>query len=828
MGNWKGVFRLAVALGVFVWIAAAQTTQGLIEGRLVNSQTGAPIEGAQVFYSNADTGTSGGTTSDASGNYFLPLLSPGIYRVRAAAANYQSREAQELELPVAARLELDFRLRPLNDIWESGEYRSVFLPGAKTIVTFYGPDVDSSHSSSIEPTQGKRGALESTVSQVIDPAEIRYLPLAGRDVYTLLVTQPGVTSDTGTARGLGLSVNGQRPSASNFMLDGLENNNYLITGPLSPVAPEMVQEYRVSTNNFSAEYGRTSGYLANVITTAGGNRFHGIGYFYLNNDVLNANSFQANLIGLARTPDKQAQIGFQAGGPIRKDRLFFSGSFNYLRSRSFQDPQQFDLPTTALTKLLADAPANRMSKQLLTEFAPPPITNGSALTALATIAPPVWIDQSIGLERIDYISRNGLDHLMGRLAISRLSNPNFIWTPYKDFNSTLRQNTLGVAASYVHTFAPGLVNEAKLGHTSNDLGWNRPHPEIPTLSAGDLVSVGKGLFESVSLTLPGSPAFYAYSNLSPTWEMLDNLTWAHGRHLFTAGGGSLLRRTGGFLTAGQDGQYIFNGAVSFILDQPGQFRTTVLRQNLPNLQQPDFNRQYRYNQYFLFVQDTFRITPRLTLNYGIRYESFGVPTNIGPVKDTEVLLGAGTNLAARLTSSQLIYPGPGNESLYNADRNDWAPRFGFSYDLRGNGHTLIRGAYGIFYDRPFDNLWQNVRTNNFVLPTFFLTGTVNYLAPIPQVLRTLNGNFVDTSFPNLTLLDPSLRDAYVQSYFFGVQRQATEHWTVEVNALGSLGRKLITTDIVNRPFSVGGPTGLTIISVTFRIERDRGFPITTR
>ena len=214
----------------------------------------------------------------------------------------------------------------------------------------------------------------------------------------------------------------------------------------------------------------------------------------------------------------------------------------------------------------------------------------------------------------------------------------------------------------MHTFAPGLVNEAKLGHTSNDLGWNRPHPEIPTLSASDLVSVGKGLFESVSLTLPGSPAFYAYSNLSPTWEMLDNLTWAHGRHLFTAGGGSLLRRTGGFLTAGHDGQYIFNGAVSFILDQPGQFRTTVLRQNLPNLQQPDFNRQYRYNQYFLFVQDTFRITPRLTLNYGIRYESFGVPTNIGPVKDTEVLLGAGTNLAARLTSSQLIYPGPGNES----------------------------------------------------------------------------------------------------------------------------------------------------------------------
>src|SRR5207245_9647921 len=168
--------------------------------------------------------------SDASGNFFLPMLSPGFYRVRAVANGFQAREVQELELPVAARLELHFPLRPLSDVWEAGQYRSVFLPGSKTIVTFYGPDVDTSRSGSFEATQGRRGALESTVSQVIDPAQVRDLPLAGRDVYTMLVTQPGVTADTGTARGLGLSINGQRPSSSNFMLDGLENKNYLVHG----------------------------------------------------------------------------------------------------------------------------------------------------------------------------------------------------------------------------------------------------------------------------------------------------------------------------------------------------------------------------------------------------------------------------------------------------------------------------------------------------------------------------------------------------------------------------------------------------------------------
>src|SRR5687768_7206385 len=125
--------------------------------------------------------------------------------------------------------------------------------------------------------------------------EISWLPLAGRDTYTMLVTQPGVTSDAATARGLGLSVNGQRPSASNFLLDGLENNNYLSSGPLTAAVPEFVQEYRISTNNYSAQYGRTSGFLANAMTRSGSNAFHGFGYLYFKNEALNANDFQRNL-----------------------------------------------------------------------------------------------------------------------------------------------------------------------------------------------------------------------------------------------------------------------------------------------------------------------------------------------------------------------------------------------------------------------------------------------------------------------------------------------------------------------------------------------------
>src|SRR5271154_346367 len=199
---------------------AGQTTQGVISGRLLNSITGRPIAAASVEYSSEVNTSSGRGASDASGYYTLPLLSPGVYRVRVVAAQFQSQEVQELELRVASRIELDFRLRPLSDVWESGQYNSVFLPGSKTVVTFFGLDVDSTHSGSFEAQKGRLGALETSVSEVIDSSEIDNLPLAGRDVYTMLVTQPGVTSDAATARGLGLSANGQRPSASTYLLGG--------------------------------------------------------------------------------------------------------------------------------------------------------------------------------------------------------------------------------------------------------------------------------------------------------------------------------------------------------------------------------------------------------------------------------------------------------------------------------------------------------------------------------------------------------------------------------------------------------------------------------
>src|SRR5439155_26507796 len=166
-----------------VGVAASQTTQGLIAGRLLDSRTGRPIPGAHVSCTEDSTGARAEAFSDGEGFYALALVPPSQYSIRATAGAYQSQEAQDMELTVAGRLDLNFLLRPLNDVWEAGLYRSVFLPGAQTVVTFYGPDVDASHSGNFEGLRGQQGALESTVSDVIDPLELENLPLAGRDVY---------------------------------------------------------------------------------------------------------------------------------------------------------------------------------------------------------------------------------------------------------------------------------------------------------------------------------------------------------------------------------------------------------------------------------------------------------------------------------------------------------------------------------------------------------------------------------------------------------------------------------------------------------------------
>jgi len=768
----------------------AQTTQGLISGTVVNSVSGQPVGGAKITYTSETLASTGTLMSDSAGFYFLPLLSPGMYTIRAEVKDYQTQELQQLELRVAGRIQIEFKLRPLSDVWESGQYRSVFLPGSKTIVTFFGPDVDTSRSGSFEGQRGQRGTLDTSVSYVIDPAQIADLPLLGRDPYTMLVSLPNVNANNGTARGLGISVAGQRPSSSNYLLDGVDNDNYLITGPLNPVAAEAIQEYRISTNNYSAEYGRTAGFIANAVTKAGGNAFHGVIYDYVKNDALNAADFQDNLNGTGKLFDREQQFGYQVGGPIRKNRLFFSSALEQLISHGKEAQTTFILPTTNFIPAL-NIPSSRLAYQLLKEF-PGPVIQSQKLTAPYNVKPPVVVNRLIALERFDYTFRGGADHLMGRLNIARTSEPDFIWSPYPAFTTPLYENTTGGAANWMHTWGPRLTSELKLSYSVDDLWWNRAQPQIPTLQSSD------------GTTLPGSSAAYSYRNDNKSLQPIYSMVWTRNRHVITAGAGMLFRNNSGYLTLGQDGNYIFSSVVSFGFDQPQYFQAAIDRlATVPTL--PNFNRTYSYAQSDFFIQDSFRATARLTLNYGLRYERFGSPVNTGPVKDALITLGTGPDFNTRLANATLSVPtGGGNEALYGADNKDFAPRLGFSWDPFGKGNSVVRGGYGIFYDPPFDNLWQSMRANTQNVPFYQVTssGPTNYLAPIASVLPSYASQSTQSNFPGVTLVDPRLRNGYSQSAFLGVQESIGDSLTIDITGTMALGRRLVTTDIVNRQFSV--------------------------
>jgi hypothetical protein len=759
----------------------AQSTQGLISGRATNPRTGTPIANATIVCSADGSTITNTARSDDEGYYYFPLLSPGHYKIRATAPDFQPQEMQNVDLPVAGRIQLDFQLRPLSDVFSQGQYRGLSLPGSEAIVPFFGPDVDTSRSVAVSTQRITSGPLDSSISEVVDSNQIMNLPLEGRDVYTMLVTQPGVTSDTTTSRSLGLSAVGQRPSASNFLFDGLQNNNYLVTGPQISVAPEVVQEYRVSTSNYSAEYGGTAGYIANAITRTGGTQWHGITYFHLFNEALNANDFQDNLAGEKRLKDREDQFGYYAGGPLNRSKsLTLSSSFQYTRDRNEAAPQTYTLPSSYM---LSIAPAGSIARQLLNEFPAPTAANGTNLTVNLDLRAPVTVNQTQLLERLDYALPDGKNRLMSRFAWANVDRPDYQWSPYKGLSSALTDRTYDFALVLQTQYRPTLTNELRFGGIGDSIYLNRVHSEVP------------GLLSLDGTTLPSSPLFAnLLSHKSNSWEWVDNLMHISGRHLVRVGGGVLFRPISGSLGVGQDGQYTFSDASTFLTDSPLYFRASLDRQALQNgtLQIPNAYRQYRSTNFYLFMQDSFRVTSHLVLNYGLRYDAFGAPTNVGAIKDPVVEMAAGVQ-------PSLTFPGGGNQALYNASRMNFEPRFGFAYDPFGKGQTVVRGGFGIFSDTNFDNLWLNLQNNGFVLPSAYVAKNgASYLTPVASVLPAYANAAFLTSFPPVTKFQQNLPAAYNQSMFLGIQHKFTNNFSITVNGMADLARKLVTTDLLNR------------------------------
>jgi hypothetical protein len=783
--------RLAVFL--FTWPAFCQTTQGILVGRIIDSVTGQSVPQVSVLVRNEATTAVFPARSDFGGTYAVSSLSPGEYRVTVTAANYQTQQARALLLPVAGRVELNFRLRPLYDVFEANQFRSWLVPGSQQAIGFYGPDVDTTRVAVFNANRGQATPLDSSLSDVISNQTIENLPLLGRDVYELLLLLPGVTSDTATARGLGFSVNGQRPSSSNYLLDGAENNNLLVTGPLSAVVPEFLEEYRISTSNFSAEYGRTSGFLANAITRSGTNDWHGRAFFYLRQDRLNANGFQENAQGIPRPPFTELQPGFFLGGAPKKNRFFLAAGFVGVYSHGQADPQTFALPTASF---IAQTDPSSYSGQLLRKYRPYVSPTGPGDIGFATMSPKNSFGREDGLLRLDW-NISPTQRFFARGTVDALRQHDLSGSPYPDFPARFRQGSVAVALGLLSRFGARSQNELNLSRTTDVIALDTPHTEVPTLADDDFISQGGG---SYNVVLPGSSSAYNYRNRGRNWDLSDNFTRIVGRHTLKVGAGLLARSISLSVPVYPSGYLQFASASDFAQGNIQALETqydTLSGNQAPLSPQRDYN----YKQAYAFVQDSFHVSNHVSLDYGLRYEYFGTPVNAGAVPDLTIALASGANIVESITGATQVLQPP-HSPVYTTKPSNWAGRLGGSWSPFENGHTVFRASIGMFYDRLFDNLWENVIQNRFATGIFFFNNNpVNLSLPLAQIQQA--GQLVSSTqlIPQLAF-QPSLRAPNTNSAFVEVQHNFAPGLSLDVHGLASRSRQLITTDYVNRPYSV--------------------------
>ena len=773
-----------------VW---AQSSQAVPQGCVVGGN-GMPVNRALVLVRNLATNTQAYRYTNEQDLYYFSAVSPGSYSVRVDALGNRPEERSPVDLAVAARLEIDFALMasatapsPAAVPGPAGPGASARPTPANVLSVMYGADAAVPQALIITLPIPITETLVGSLSSLIDETRILELPLSGRDVYTLLVLQPGVTSDGATARGLGFSVSGQRVASSNFLLDGVDNNDPTITGRATKVSAEAVKEYRMTTSNWTAEYGRASGFIANAITRSGTNAFHGTLFSFFNHDRLNANTFANNRLGLERLPSRNTQMGASVGGPGWRDRLFFFGNFERSHRSTENQPFRVFVPSPLF---VASLQPGSLSEEVMRRFPPPdgePLPADhpySSFVVSRDVVLPSLVRDTLGLGRVDYSSLDGHDRFTARYSFSQSTSEDFLFSVYPDLNAPLVIRGQNLALNYTRELGGG-SNELKFGYGRNTVRFLRPHPEIPIMLTNDGIS------------LPGSEAAFDYSFKDSSVHILDNFSWLSGRHALVLGAELRLARHDSLTDPVHDGFYNFNSIFDFFFDNPRLLFISLNRLTAGIPAESDFRRQYLQKDFGIFLPDNIQLTPRLTVNLGVRYENFGVPNPLEDSRDFNFVLGDGATPGDRITAGGL-----GEGTLFGTDRNNIAPRFGFAFDLLGDRSTVVRGGYGLFYDRIFNNIWLDARNNNFTLQT--LINSQNRAPQFQLSIPASDGVFpVSRLQPATTVLvDNVLRTPYSQSWFVGVQRELTPNLIAEVTQSGSLGRKLVTADLLNRGFSV--------------------------
>jgi len=796
-------------------LCLAQTQTARLIGT-VRDSTGAVIPGAKVTAVETGTRARTETTTNASGDYVLPALQPGLYSLTVEASGFSKAVVSNIQLDAAANISQDVKL-------EVGQMTEVVEVEANAVT--------------VQTT-------DSQVSQVVTISEVVSLPQLARTPITLAILQPGVQINpqaNGSASGADYSyahVNGLRQGSNNNTLDGIDVNDSVAPRmglSLTANNTDSVEEARVVTDGGKAEYGRSAGAQNQLITRRGTNNYHGNLFDYIRNRDFNANDFFNN----SATPAVPIPVliqnifGGSMGGPIKHNKLFIFGNYQGRRTHA-QGVQNTTVPTdTARQGIFEWIPPGTNTVQQYSILNADPLHKGidPAVAALLKLYPePNNTTVGDGLNsagylfnfpngsledqftiRADYNLTDSI-HIFERTSWQRNSAVDSLNTAQNVIPGldpgTQGGKRWGVAGGMDWTLSPSMVNEFRYGHQSSSVDFVRPERE-----AGPMIAFN-------TWTTPILTAFPQGRN-SPVNEYTDNLTKVHGNHTFKFGGQIRFTTQYGYNDAGiypNVSLSTANGNVpAAALNPPGSIASADLTKfqgmyndllgrissvtqtyysNLQTFQQAGTPRvrNFLFHEYGFFAQDDWRVTPRLTLNLGLRWEFYPVPNEQdgqqGIITPQNVFNLAGQSDSLTIQKST---------KWWNNNWTAFAPRFGFSWDPMGDGKMSIRGGYGIFNDRivgaatssvdgatPGFSQSVNVYPNSAGSDVRAGAGIPTTPQPAAPVL-TLPAT---RSFTTLDLVDPNLKNGYVQQWNLNVQRQIAKNTILDVGYVANRGVKL--------------------------------------
>jgi outer membrane receptor protein involved in Fe transport len=822
---------LVASLGSLLW---GQAETGQIVGS-VRDATGSLVPGAKVTVKGVATGTQRSENADSNGSFTFTNLQPQTYEVTIESKGFATL-TEHADVSVGSKVGLDIKLEV------SAVSTTVEVTGSSATIAV--------------------NTETQTVSQVLETRSLTELPTISRNPYSLVVTSGTVSEDDPSGRGVGVAINGQRSAGTNVLLDGVANNDEFTASVGQTVPLDSVQELGIITNNFTAEYGRADAGIVNVTTKSGTNAYHGSLYEFNRVDALAANSFSNNAYDLPKSPFTRNQFGYSVGGPIKKDKLFFFQNTEWTRVRSIANTQVLVTDPALIAAASAGTQAVfSMYGKLAPNAQVLQTLNRTQLTALgqdpcggaATGGPcesygltkPMFdlvnysVPSNAGagspqntynlVGRVDY-NLSDRTTLYSRYAL--YSESDFIGTvsssPYSGYNTgqTTFQNS--VLVSGTHNFSARFVSQTKID-------FNRFNGQQPLSSTGVAPIYYLASAESESTIGPYGVALPGYLPFSPASgipfggpqnfaQLYQDFSFTKGKHQLRFGGSFTYFRDNRTFAAYEEGEQILGhnvgqGIDNLLSSQVYEFQASVFPQGkypcvngvqtpactvtLP-LGPPSFARSNRYNEGALYMQDSWRVLPRLTANLGVRWEYYGVQHNVNPNLDSNFYPSSNSNPFEAIAQGtvQIADKSPIG-ALWTASKTNFAPRVGFAWDVFGDGKTSFRGGYSIGYERNFGNVTFNVLFNppNFAVVDLFAGSNVPSIPISTQNLGPMSGTTGSAALPpsELRYVQGNIAQAYAHLYSASIEHQFGSSQHVEIDYSGSIGENQYDIGGVNFP-----------------------------